>query len=158
MTSDLERGVGELKKFRDRVDGIITDLANGAGGATRLGANQVTRDSLGVGIPFKEADGFFGEYDRVQKALVALSKSLGGQIELLQIGVHAADVGYDNVEDDQRRRFYEIRTRLADEREEAIKQEKAAQSGDPAQPAPPAQPEQPAQSREGTKSGEKGLR
>ncbi|MFJ7130764.1 hypothetical protein [Streptomyces sp. NPDC098101] len=156
MTSDLERGVGELKKFRDRVDGIITDLASGAGGATRLGANRVTRDSLGVGIPFKEADGFFGEYDRVQKALVALSKSLGGQIELLQIGVHAADVGYDNVEDDQRRRFHEIQTRLADERRDAIESEKKEierqqqeRSGDPAQPAP---------AQQADKTGEENLR
>ncbi|MFJ4872482.1 hypothetical protein [Streptomyces sp. NPDC088757] len=138
MTSDLERGVGELKKFRDRVDGIITDLTGGAGGAAKLAQNRMTRGSLGVGIPFAEADGFFTEYNRVHDALVSLSKSLNGQIELLQIGVHAADVGYDNVEDEQRRRFHTIQTRLADEREKAIKREQEARSGDPAQPAQPA--------------------
>ncbi|MFC7932046.1 hypothetical protein ACPCAE_11605 [Streptomyces cinereoruber] len=152
MTSDLERGVGALKKFRDRVDGIITDLASGPGGAARLSARQVTRESLGVGLPFAEADEFFNEYDRVQKALVALSKSLGGQIELLQIGVHAADVGYNNVEDDQRRRFYEIRTNLETERRDAIEQEQEKQqkaAGVPAQPPPPQQD---------VKSGEGNLR
>ncbi|WP_063885298.1 MULTISPECIES: hypothetical protein [unclassified Streptomyces] len=148
MTSDLERGVGELKKFRDRVDGIITELASGAGGAAGLNRNRMTRASLGVGIPFTEADGFSAEYDRVHGALVALSKSLGGQIELLQIGVYAADVGYDNVEDEQRRRFHGIQARLADEREKAIKREQETRNGDLAQPAQP---------REDTKSGEKGL-
>ncbi|MFF5639098.1 hypothetical protein [Streptomyces sp. NPDC012825] len=137
MTGELKTGVDALKKFRDRVDGIIADLASGPGGAAGLGRDQLKRASLGVGIPFTEADGFFAEYHRVHTALVSLSKSLSGQIELLQIGVHAADVGYGNVEDEQRRRFHEIRARLNDEREEAIRREQEARSGDPAQPAPP---------------------
>ncbi|MFD5770792.1 hypothetical protein ACFWIN_33865 [Streptomyces sp. NPDC127049] len=135
MASNLELGVGELKKFRDKVDGVISDLEASAGGASKLGQNRVTRASLGTGMAFAEADGFFTEYERVHASLVALSKSLSGQIELLQIGVHAADVGYGNVEDDQRRRFYEIQSRLAEERDEAIKAEDLKRSKEPAQPA-----------------------
>ncbi|WP_411072778.1 hypothetical protein [Streptomyces sp. cmx-4-25] len=148
MTGELKTGVDALKKFRDRVDGIIADLASGPGGAAGLGRDQMKRASLGVGIPFTEADGFFAEYHRVHTALVSLSKSLSGQIELLQIGVHAADVGYGNVEDEQRRRFHEIRARLDHEREEAVKREQEARSSDPAQPA---------QAREDTESGKKDL-
>ncbi|WP_037881246.1 hypothetical protein [Streptomyces sp. NRRL F-5727] len=134
--SNLELGVGELKKFRDRIDGVIKDLEGGAGGAAKLGQNRVTRGSLGTGkIAFAEADGFFTEYERVHSSLVALSKSLSGQIELLQIGVHAADVGYQNVEDEQRRRFHEIRARLSEERAEAIRREELERSKKPEQPA-----------------------
>ncbi|MFJ6519776.1 hypothetical protein ACIQJ4_16205 [Streptomyces filamentosus] len=133
--SDLETGVGALKKFRDRVDGVIKDLEAGAGGASSLNQKRVTRGSLGTGIAFAEADGFFTEYERIHGSLVALSKSLSGQIELLQIGVHAADVGYANVEDEQRRRFHEIQARLDKERDQAIQREEQAKSKDPAQPA-----------------------
>ncbi len=133
--SDLETGVGALKKFRDRVDGVIKDLEAGAGGASSLNQKRVTRGSLGTGIAFAEADGFFTEYERVHSSLVALSKSLSGQIELLQIGVHAADVGYANVEDDQRRRFHEIQARLDKERDQAIRREEQARNKQPEQPA-----------------------
>ncbi|MEU3609399.1 hypothetical protein AB0E83_28720 [Streptomyces sp. NPDC035033] len=133
--SDLETGVGELKKFRDKVDGVIKNLEASAGGAAQLGQRRVTRGSFGTGrIAFAEADGFFTEYERVHSSLVALSKSLSGQIELLQIGVHAADVGYQNVEEDQRRRFHDIQARLGEERAEAIRREEEARSKVPAQP------------------------
>ncbi|MFF6790287.1 hypothetical protein ACFY9C_14520 [Streptomyces filamentosus] len=132
--SDLETGVGALKKFRDRVDGVIKDLEAGAGGASSLNQKRVTRGSLGTGIAFAEADGFFTEYERIHGSLVALSKSLSGQIELLQIGVHAADVGYANVEDEQRRRFHEIQTRLSKERADAIRREELARTKQPEQP------------------------
>ncbi|MFI8424404.1 hypothetical protein [Streptomyces sp. NPDC085479] len=134
MASNLELGVGELKKFRDKVDGVISDLEGGAGGAANLGRNRMTRNSLGTGMAFTEADGFFTEYERVHSSLVALSKSLSGQIELLQIGVHAADVGYANVEDEQRRRFHEIRSRLSEERADAIQREAREKSKQPDQP------------------------
>lgn len=137
MASDLERGVGELKKFRTRVDAVLAELESGDGGKTKVAAERVTRESFGVGLPFGEAEDFYKEYNRVHKALVTLSKSLGDQIELLTIGVHAADVGYDNVEAAQRARFHEIKARLDRERDEAIEREQAQQK-----PARPAQPRQ----------------
>jgi hypothetical protein len=137
MASDLERGVGELKRFRTRVDTVLAELESGDGGKTKVAAERVTRGSFGVGLPFAEAEGFYKEYNRVHKALVTLSKSLGDQIELLTIGVHAADVGYDNVEAAQRARFHEIKARLDRERDEAIEREQAQQR--PAQPAQPRQ-------------------
>ncbi|MFF3248318.1 hypothetical protein ACFYWY_32365 [Streptomyces sp. NPDC002870] len=137
MASDLERGVGELKKFRTRVDTVLAELESGDGGKTKVAAERVTRGSFGVGLPFAEAEGFYKEYNRVHKALVTLSKSLGDQIELLTIGVHAADVGYDNVEVAQRARFHEIKARLDRERDQAIEREQAQPK--PAQPAQPRQ-------------------
>ncbi|MFE1268912.1 hypothetical protein [Streptomyces sp. NPDC058758] len=135
MASDLQRGVDALRKFQRDVKQVIENLEQGAGGASKLNGNRVTREAFGTGIPFAEADGFFTEYERVHASLVALSKSLSGQIELLEIGVHAADVGYDNVEEDQRRQFHDIQARLSRERAEAIEREEQARSKDPAQPA-----------------------
>lgn len=68
---------------------------------------------------FAEADGLYTQYNRVHEALVTLSKSLGEQIEYLNLGVHAAAVGFDNVDDDTRRRFYEIQAHMDAEREKA---------------------------------------
>ncbi|TXS57192.1 hypothetical protein [Streptomyces sp. t39] len=129
MAGDLERGVGELKKFRAKVDEVLSTLESSDGGKTKVAAEQVTRGSFGVGLPFAEADGFYTEYNRVHQALVSLSKSLGDQIEVLTIGVHGADVGYDNVDNYERSRFHAINARLDEERdamEEAQKPKPAA--------------------------------
>ncbi|MER7110948.1 hypothetical protein [Streptomyces sp. NPDC000229] len=119
MASDLELGVGALRTFQSRVDALLTELEGGAGGSRQVALERVTRGSLGVGLKFTEADDFFNQYNRVHTALVQLSKSLGEQIELLRIAVHAADVGYDNVDEETRRRFHEIRTRLDKEHDAA---------------------------------------
>ncbi|MEV0965454.1 hypothetical protein AB0J25_23225 [Streptomyces sp. NPDC049910] len=123
--SDLERGVGALKRFQKHVDNLLTELESGAGGAKRVAAQAISRGSFsGAGMPFAEADGFFSQYNRVHKELTSLSRSLGDQIELLRIGVHAADVGFDNVEEDLRSRFHRIQTRLGHERQEHEKRDK----------------------------------
>lgn len=135
MSGDLERGVGALKSFQRRVDTLVKELEGSAGGSTKVAAHRVTRGSFsGSSMPFAEADGFFLQYNRVHKALVSLSKSLGDQIELLSIGVHAADVGYDNVEEDMRYRFHSIQARLDEERrrqEQAQAQREKEQDGKP---------------------------
>ncbi|WP_336323823.1 hypothetical protein [Streptomyces lavendofoliae] len=132
MAGDLERGVGALRKFRSRVDTLLAELEGGAGGSRQVALERVTRGSLGVGMRFDEADGFHTQYNRVHTALVQLSKSLGDQIELLRIAVHAADVGYDNVEEDERYRFHQIQARLKKDWDAASEPEKA--KGEGAQP------------------------
>ncbi|WP_415951547.1 hypothetical protein [Streptomyces sp. KLOTTS4A1] len=117
-TADLEKGVGALKRFRSKVDALLTEFENSAAGSTKVADQTVTRAAFsGSNLPFAEADGFFKQYHRVHSSLVNLSRSLGDQIEMLQIAVHASEVGYDNLEDDLRRRFYEIQTRVEAERE-----------------------------------------
>ncbi|WP_434597287.1 hypothetical protein [Streptomyces sp. A5-4] len=116
--SDLERGVGALKRFQTRVNGLLKDFEGGAGGSTKVAAQRISRASLSGGnAPFTEADGLFGQYNRVHEELVTLSKSLGDQIELLSIAVHGAEVGFDNLEEDLRRRFHTIQGRLDREQE-----------------------------------------
>ncbi|MFF3035239.1 hypothetical protein ACFVS7_30055 [Streptomyces rubiginosohelvolus] len=124
-TGDLKRGVGALEKFKKSVDALLADFEGSAASKTKVADQKITRASLsGQNACFAEADGLYTQYNRVHSSLVSLSKSLGDQIEYLSLGVHAAAVGFDNVEDDVRRRFYEIQTRLDKEREEHAKTEK----------------------------------
>lgn len=123
-TGDLRRGVGALETFKKRVDALLTDFEGSAGSKTKVADQKVSRASLsGPNARFAEADGLYTQYNRVHSSLVELSRSLGDQIEYLSLGVHAAAVGFDNVEDDIRRRFYEIQTRMDAEREKHAKSE-----------------------------------
>ncbi|WP_217230904.1 hypothetical protein [Streptomyces anulatus] len=123
-TGDLRRGVGALETFKKRVDALLTDFEGSAASKTKVADQKVSRASLsGPNARFAEADGLYTQYNRVHSSLVSLSKSLGDQIEYLSLGVHAAAVGFDNVEDDIRRRFYEIQTRMEQEREKHAKSE-----------------------------------
>ncbi|MFE7267926.1 hypothetical protein ACFU9B_38950 [Streptomyces sp. NPDC057592] len=117
---DLRRGVGALEKFRGRVNTLLAELDGSAAGKSKIAAQTVSRAALsGQNACFAEADGLYTQYNRVHEALVSLSKSLGDQIEYLSLGVQAAAVGFDNVDDDVRRRFYEIQERLDKEQEKA---------------------------------------
>ncbi|MFJ7415172.1 hypothetical protein ACIQWZ_30870 [Streptomyces sp. NPDC098077] len=125
-TGDLRRGVGALETFKSRVDALLADFEGSAASKTKVADQKVSRASLsGPNARFAEADGLYTQYNRVHSSLVSLSKSLGDQIEYLSLGVHAAAVGFDNVEDDIRRRFYEIQTRMDEEREKHAKAEQS---------------------------------
>ncbi|MFE2292332.1 hypothetical protein [Streptomyces sp. NPDC059452] len=124
MTEDLRRGVGALETFKKSVDKLLADFEGSPASRTKVAAQTVSRTSLsGSNACFAEADGLYTQYNRVHKALVSLSRSLGEQIEYLSLGVHAAAVGFDNVDDDTRRRFHEIQTRMDREREKGGKPE-----------------------------------
>ncbi|MFF2412217.1 hypothetical protein [Streptomyces sp. NPDC058092] len=119
-SGDLRRGVGALETFRGRVNTLLAELEGSAAGKSKIAAQTVSRAALsGQNACFAEADGLYTQYNRVHESLVSLSKSLGDQIEYLSLGVHAAAVGFDNVDDDVRRRFYEIQVRLDKEHEKA---------------------------------------
>ncbi|WP_405611512.1 hypothetical protein OG292_08750 [Streptomyces sp. NBC_01511] len=124
MASNLERGVGALKKFQSQINTLLADFEGGAGGKGEIAAQSVPRTSFSGPGKFDEAEGFSMQYNRVHTSLISLSKSLGDQIELLSIGVHAADVGYDNVEEDLRHRFHTIQTRLDEQRQAHEKQQR----------------------------------
>ncbi|MEV6475232.1 hypothetical protein [Streptomyces sp. NPDC051657] len=125
-TGDIRRGVGALEKFKSRVDALLADFEGSAASKTKVADQKVSRASLsGPNARFAEADGLYTQYNRVHSSLVSLSKSLGDQIEYLSLGVHAAAVGFDNVEDDIRRRFYAIQNRMDEEREKHARPEQA---------------------------------
>jgi hypothetical protein len=88
--------------------------AGPAGSSAQVGEERVSRAALsGGGHAFPEADGLFTQYNRVHERLTSLSKLLGQQIEALGIAVHGADIGFDNLDEELRRRFHAIQTRVA---------------------------------------------
>jgi hypothetical protein len=127
--ADLERGAGALRNFQTKINALLTDFESSPGGPQKVAEHTIERGAFSGGnLPFGEADGFFTQYARVHKELVSLSKLLADQMELLRLGAHAADVGFDNVDEDTRRRFHAIQDRLdvaVDQREKQDKKTEA---------------------------------
>lgn len=120
---DLRLGVGALERFQKRVDALLSELEGGAAGSTKMAAQRIARSSLSGGnAPFAEADGFYRQYSRFHEQLVSLSKSLGDQITMLRIAVRGTEIGFENLEEENRARFHAINDRLKEQRDEALRQ------------------------------------
>lgn len=111
-SSDLKRGAEALKTFKKRVDAILDAFEGSPGGAKHVAQQDVPHAAFKGTGHFPEADGLFTAYQGVHERLTTLSKSLGLQIEAMGIAVHGADIGFDNLEDDLRRRFHELQTQI----------------------------------------------
>ncbi|MGW7070731.1 hypothetical protein ACWGII_34885 [Streptomyces sp. NPDC054855] len=119
--ADLKRGLEALKTFRRRVNTLLTEFEGSAGGSSKVGGYKLSRGSFsGGGSAFPAADGLYSQYDQVHERLTSLSKMLGDQIDAMGIAVHGADVGFDNLDEDLRQRFWAIQTRV--DRDEAAAQ------------------------------------
>ncbi|MFG2502565.1 hypothetical protein ACGFSB_30670 [Streptomyces sp. NPDC048441] len=119
--ADLKRGLEALKTFRRRVNTLLTEFEGSAGGSSEVGGYKLSRGSFsGGGSAFPAADGLYSQYDQVHERLTSLSKMLGDQIDAMSIAVHGADVGFDNLDEDLRQRFWAIQTRV--DRDEAAAQ------------------------------------
>ncbi|MEU9099355.1 hypothetical protein [Streptomyces sp. NPDC048361] len=113
MTADLSRGLEALKTFKGRVDTVLTTFEESHGSSTKLASHQIPRASFSAGgAAFPEADGLYTQYHRVHEHLTSLSQSLGLQIEAMGIAVHGADVGFDNLDEETRQRFWAIQTKI----------------------------------------------
>ncbi|PZH15254.1 hypothetical protein C1I97_08680 [Streptomyces sp. NTH33] len=120
---NLEAGGEALTTFMKRVDAVLRDLESSAGNPKRVSAQTIHRASLssGGGV-FSEAHGLYEQYHAVHDKLTSLSRTLHLQIEAIGIAVQGAHRGFGNLEEEQRRRFWEIQAEIralqpADERE-----------------------------------------
>ncbi|MDA5144413.1 hypothetical protein PEM37_23130 [Streptomyces sp. AD681] len=112
--ANLEVTGEALSTFVKRVDSALRNLEGSAGDPTRIGAQGIKPTSLNSGstTAFPEAHALYLQYNRVHEELTSLSKTLHLQIEAIGIAVRGAHVGFDNLEEEQRRRFAEIQTRI----------------------------------------------
>jgi hypothetical protein len=111
--ANLEVTGEALSTFVKRVDAVLRTLEGSAGNPTRVGAQTIKPSSLSSGSrPFPEAQGLYTQYNRVHEELTSLSRALHLQIEAIAIAVKGAHVGFDNLEEEQRRRFYSIQTQI----------------------------------------------
>ncbi|WP_448317952.1 hypothetical protein [Streptomyces sp. CO7] len=118
----LRRGVEALSSFKKKVDAVLDTLDASPANASQVESLTLTRESLAGGSGFGEAVGLYAQYAQAHARISTLSRTLGLQIEALQIAVHGADIGFDNLEEDARRRFQEIQIDLdrEQEREQAL--------------------------------------
>ncbi|MFI2413150.1 hypothetical protein [Streptomyces sp. NPDC018947] len=118
--ADVRRGVMALSTFKKRVDDLLKTFEESAGGAAKVGSHSLPESAFGSGA-FPEGKQLHLEYERVHERITALSKSLGLQLEAMQIAVHGVDVTFDNLEEEQRLRFHQIRTEVNETREEMLR-------------------------------------
>ncbi|MFI8243476.1 hypothetical protein ACIF83_40590 [Streptomyces sp. NPDC085866] len=111
--ANLEASGDALKKFVSRVDGVLQTLEKSAGNPTRVGEQSIRQGSLSSGRGgFHEADALYGTFNAVHERLTTLSKTLHLQIEAIGIAVLGAKGTFDNLEEEQRRRFWEIQAEI----------------------------------------------
>ncbi|KAF2777183.1 hypothetical protein STPH1_1842 [Streptomyces sp. OM5714] len=132
--ADLEVTGEALSTFVKRVDSALRNLEGSAGDPTHIGAQRIKPSSLNSGstAAFPEAHALYLQYNRVHEELTSLSKTLHLQIEAIGIAVRGAHVGFDNLEEEQRRRFARIQMQIKqieDAKGEALHSNQTATSG-----------------------------
>ncbi|AIS00870.1 hypothetical protein [Streptomyces glaucescens] len=111
---DLEASDEALRKFVSQVDEVLRNLEGSAGNPAKVSAQTIRASSLSSGRrdAFPEAHSLYSQYNSVHEQLTTLSKTLHLHIEAIGIAVKGAAHGYEKLEDDQRRRFWEIRAEI----------------------------------------------
>ncbi|MET8831676.1 hypothetical protein ABZX40_38180 [Streptomyces sp. NPDC004610] len=112
--ADLEVSGELLKNFVSRVDAVLSDLEGSAGDPAKVRAQTIRQTSLsqGAGGVFIEAEALYSQYNIVHEQLTSLSRTLHLQIEAIGIAVKGASNGFDALEEEQRRRYWEIRAQI----------------------------------------------
>ncbi|MET7318914.1 hypothetical protein ABZX83_26805 [Streptomyces thermoviolaceus] len=111
--ANLQVSSEALTTFMKRVDAVLRDLESSAGNPTRVAAQSISQASLRSGsAPFHEASDLYEQYNAVHERLTTLSKTLHLQIEAIGIAVQGAHQGFGNLEEEQRRRFWEIQMEI----------------------------------------------
>ncbi|GAA5052026.1 hypothetical protein [Streptomyces similanensis] len=111
--ANLEASGEALDQFVKRVDAVLRDLEGSAGNPKRVSAQTIRLGSLANGSGgFPEAHDLYDQYHDVHARLTSLSKTLHLQIEAIGIAVQGAQRGFNSLEEEQRRRFWEIQTEI----------------------------------------------
>ena len=121
-------GLEALGTFKKRVDAVLSTFEGSPGSPQQIAAHALSVASFSGSGGFAEAKGLHSQYERVHERLTALSKNLGLQIEAMQIAVMGAGGNFGNIDEEERRRFWEIRTEIGRQHEEAERERAAAEA------------------------------
>ncbi|MEU9014136.1 hypothetical protein AB0D12_31085 [Streptomyces sp. NPDC048479] len=95
-----------LTTFRKKADDILTKLLGSQASPKQLADEKMVREELGGGQgAFIEAQELFGAYESVVTQLKQLSKMLSDSVDGLSIAVQASQSGYEEMDDDVKRRM-----------------------------------------------------
>jgi hypothetical protein len=107
--ADLATELTSFTKFRTRIDELLRDLKESPAAPQKLGEGLMDRSQFGGGGNlWAEAASLFVSYETVITELESLSKLLSDCIEGMSIAVLASHNGYENIDDDLRRRMLAI--------------------------------------------------
>ncbi|WP_241989745.1 MULTISPECIES: hypothetical protein [unclassified Streptomyces] len=108
---DLATPGESLKKFKTRVDLLLTKLDGSPAAHSRIGEQEI--QAAAYGTDFAEAMMLSVTYKVVHLRLTQLSRTLGEQLEAMGITVDLADRGYENVDQEYAERLHAIQKRVA---------------------------------------------
>lgn len=117
--ADIKRARATLVRFKSRIDDILAGLENHT--QNNVSLLELSRSAFSGPGSFPEADGLHLQFTKVHTHLTTLSSTLGEQIEAMGIAVTGANIGFDNLEDDLRQRYWEIQDRAQERYEEQSK-------------------------------------
>ncbi|WP_395360853.1 hypothetical protein ACHGLA_13845 [Streptomyces sp. YH02] len=112
-----------METFRKQVEGLIEQLQGSTAGPGQLKADPVTRTQFGGGgSAWGEAQGAYAAYDGTLSRLVELSGLLNDCLEGLGIAVVASKNGFEEMDDDVKRKMINIHQRTFEAKEKADKE------------------------------------
>jgi hypothetical protein len=114
-SADLRRGAEALKSFKKKVDAVLDSFESSPGNAKHVANQTISRGAFSGSGSFGEAEDLYLQYHTVHERLTTLSKSLADQIEAMGIAVHGADVGFDNLDEDLRHRFWQLQAKIRED-------------------------------------------
>ncbi|MFF9686010.1 hypothetical protein [Streptomyces sp. NPDC014623] len=142
--ASLATELTSFTKFRNRIDELLRDLKESPAGPRKLTEDPISRQQFGGGDNrWAEAASLFVSYETVITELESLSKLLSDCIEGMSIAVLASHNGYENIDDDLRRRMLAISDGVGEHYGGAYDptQAPAKQSGGRTGAAEPAEPD-----------------
>ncbi|MFG2871999.1 hypothetical protein [Streptomyces sp. NPDC048338] len=111
-----------MLEFKKGIDELIVSLTESPAGTKNMAADPVSRSQFGGGGgAWIEASGIFSSYDNVLRELTKLSGLLGDCLEGMGIAVTMSKDGFEQTDDDIRRRMLAISQRTQTAKEEADK-------------------------------------
>lgn len=112
-SADLYKGAEALRTFKSKIDSVLKNFHGSAAGHVKLSEQTITRAAFsGQSVSFPPADDLHRHYSTVHERLMSLSKMLSLQIEAMGIAAHGADIGFDNLDEEQRQRYWQIQTQI----------------------------------------------
>ncbi|MET9673306.1 hypothetical protein ABZY68_09455 [Streptomyces sp. NPDC006482] len=122
-TQAVKYSADSMETFRKGVEHLITQLEGSEAGAGKLKSDPVTRTQFGGGgAAWGEAQSAHAAYDEVLGKLVQLSGLLNDCLEGLGIAVVASKNGFEEMDDDVKRKMIAIHQRTFDAKEKADKE------------------------------------
>ncbi|MFJ8658628.1 hypothetical protein [Streptomyces sp. NPDC093795] len=133
MSADAVRYNSEsMTEFKASIDGLIEMLTSSEADTGKMKADPVTRNQFGGGgAAWIEAHGVYDSYNAVLAQLTDLSGLLKDCLEGLGIAVVASKDGFEQMDEDTKRKMINIHDRTWDAKEKADKD--AGRSAPPSQ-------------------------